>query len=383
MNPLVVHVVHRLAVGGLEVQLVSLINHLPRDKYRHAIVCLTEATEFTERLERDDVEIISLHKSEGKDISIYWKLLKTFRRLKPAIVHTYNIATLEAAFVARLTGVGACIHAEHGRDTYDLDGSNLKYIRLRRFLAPFINHWVAVSKDLEEWLLNTVAVPKSKVLLIYNGVAGETNEKDAFTRNSLIKTTGFSDLASPDAFLIGTVGRAHPVKDQITLLKAFHKLIEKRLAENRPDLPLFLCIVGDGPCLTELRTYVSSHGLEQQVWLPGQRDDVAKLMACMDLFVLPSLVEGVSLTILEAMSQSLPVIATDVGGNPELVLPEVNGALIPVGAVDVLSKTLGKYVDDSTMGELQGKAGKQRVQELFAFDKMLAVYEALYDRKLD
>ena len=98
--PLIVHIIHRFGIGGLENGLVNLINYLPVDKYQHAIICLTASSSFSKRIQRPDVDIFELHKKDGKDLSVYWKLWKLLRKLKPAIVHTRNLSALEAAVVA-------------------------------------------------------------------------------------------------------------------------------------------------------------------------------------------------------------------------------------------------------------------------------------------
>lgn len=135
--PLIVHIIYRLAVGGLENGLVNLINAIPRDRYRHAIVCLTEYTEFSRRIQRDDVSIFALRKGNGQDFSVHQRLWQLLRRLQPDVMHTRNLPTLECLILAALAGVPGRVHGEHGRDVYDLDGSSFKYNLLRKAVRPF------------------------------------------------------------------------------------------------------------------------------------------------------------------------------------------------------------------------------------------------------
>ena len=161
--PLIVHVIYHLGVGGLENGLVNLINHIPSERYRHAIVCLKGYSDFRRRIVRDDVEIVALNKREGNDFNLYIDLFRTLRRLQPDIVHTRNLATIEGQVVAAVAGARARVHGEHGRDMVDLYGKNRKYNLLRKAIRPLVNHFVAVSKDLENWLINTVgAAPPSR-----------------------------------------------------------------------------------------------------------------------------------------------------------------------------------------------------------------------------
>ncbi|HSC05306.1 MAG TPA: glycosyltransferase, partial [Steroidobacteraceae bacterium] len=161
--PLVVHIVHRLDVGGLENGLVNLINHLPAARYRHAIVCLTEATDFRRRIRRADVEVHALGKRPGKDPGAYWRLWKLLRALRPDIVHTRNLATLDCQFVAALAGIRGRVHGEHGWDVYDLHGTSSRYRLLRRAAARVVGRFVTMSRDLERWLVSDVGVPARNV----------------------------------------------------------------------------------------------------------------------------------------------------------------------------------------------------------------------------
>ena len=173
MTPLVVHIIYSLKSGGLENGLVNIINRTPPGRYRHAIICLTEADEFARRITAPGVEVIQLHKKEGHDFGLYRRLWQTLKILKPAIVHTRNLATLEMQFIASL-GTGAKrVHGEHGRDMDDLDGSNRKFILLRKFMRFFVHRYIAVSRDLSHWLDVTIHLPQKKIIQIYNGVDTE------------------------------------------------------------------------------------------------------------------------------------------------------------------------------------------------------------------
>ena len=134
-RPLVAHIMYRFDTGGLENGIVNLINHMPADRYRHAVIALTVVTDFRQRIERDDVEFISLNKSPGHGIWLFPMLFSLFRRLRPSIVHSRNLAALETQLAAWATGVPVRIHGEHGRDVGDLDGSNITYQRVRCFFG--------------------------------------------------------------------------------------------------------------------------------------------------------------------------------------------------------------------------------------------------------
>jgi len=376
-RPLVAHVIHRFGIGGLENGLVNLMNNFPPLKYRHVVICLTESSGFSKRIKRDDVHIYELHKKTGKDPGLYFRLWRLFKKLRPTIVHTRNLAALEACVVAKLAGVPIRIHGEHGRDIYDLDGNNRKYQILRRLCSPFIHCFITMSRDLENWLITEVKIPKTKVIQLYNGV-----DNRLFSPLSVLEQNGENPL--PDSFqsnslVIGTVGRMEPVKDQITLVKAFIQLLEMM---PKSKLKLCLILLGDGSQREQIEQIISTSGVEQSVWIAGSRDDVYEILQKLDIFVLPSLGEGISNTILEAMACALPVIATSVGGNPELVLEGETGTLVPSANPEAMAKALKYYVDNEKVQKLHGIAGRHRVDETFSLKAMVDRYMSVYDHWL-
>src|SRR6266481_5350266 len=171
--PLIAHVIYGLKVGGVENGLVNLINHMPVERYRHAIVCITDYSDFRLRIRRSDVECYALHKPPGKVPGFYVKVWRLLRRLRPQIVHTRNLTTLATQVPAMLAGVPVRIHGEHGRDMVDLDGSNVRYQRVRRLMRPFVHQYIALSRDLEGYLGDRIGVPPERLAQIYNGVDTE------------------------------------------------------------------------------------------------------------------------------------------------------------------------------------------------------------------
>lgn len=373
--PLVVHVIYSLGTGGLENGLVNLINRSPSDRFRHAIVCLTTSGDFAARLTAPNVAIVSLNKRPGHDLGVYWRLWRCLMKLRPQVLHTRNLAALEMHLVGMLVPGLRHVHGEHGRDIYDLDGSNPRYRRLRRWVAPLVDRFITVSRDLQEWLTQTVGVDSRKVQQIYNGV-----DHDMFHPRSAARP----DLAPPGFLgpaecVIGTVGRLAEVKDQATLIRAVG-----RLSRERPVLSdaLRLVIVGDGPLRAPLEELASEQGIADITWFAGDRSDVPELLRTMDVFVLPSLAEGISNTVLEAMSTGLPVVGTRTGGNPELVDEDVTGHLVPVADDRVLADTLLELIDQPRKLLLMGRAARERVLEQFNWRRTVEEYLAVYDEVL-
>ena len=372
--PLVVHVLYRFAIGGLENGLVNLINNMPPERYRHAIVALTDYTDFRDRLwQRDEVPVFALQKRAGNDLLSHVRLWKLLRHLRPHLVHTRNLPGLEYILSATLAGVAGCVHGEHGRDVYDIDGSNFKYNLLRKGMRPFISYYTAVSTDLARWLTDIVKVRSDRVAQIYNGVDTKRFSPHVGSRPA-IGPVGF---ASEGTVVVGTVGRMHAVKDQVTLVQAFLHLLESSTLGARERIRLVM--VGDGPLREESLRLLQAANAERFAWLPGDRDDIPQIMRGLDVFVLPSKGEGISNTILEAMASGLPVIATRVGGNPELVEDGQTGMLVPPQDSLAVAKAIQTYLMNPSLLTLHGKKGRKKAEKGFSIEAMVNGYLAVYD----
>ncbi len=369
------HIIHRLAVGGLENGLVNLINHMPRDRYRHAILCLTDFTDFSERIQPKDVQVIALNKRQGLDLHLYARLWRALRRLKPDIVHTRNLSALECLIPAAMAGISGRVHGEHGRDMYDLEGSNLKYNLLRKAIRPLVHRYISVSSDMANWLVQTVGVRPTQVTHICNGV-----DMARFRpRDGCCSPIGPEGFAPKGTFVVGTVGRMEAVKDPLTLVRAFIHLLD---TEPRSRESLRLVMVGDGPLRESAASLLRDAQAEQISWLPGERPDIPETMRSMDLFVLPSLTEGISNTILEAMASGVPVVATRVGGNPELVDDGRTGWLVPPSEPVAMANAVRSYLINPGQKALHGQAGRAKTEARFGMDAMVDGYLSVYDAVL-
>jgi len=376
LPPLVVHLLFRFDTGGLENGVVNLINHMPQSAYRHAVVALTEVVpEFSRRIQRDDVEFVALDKKPGHAFKLYPRLLTLFRELRPAIVHTRNLAALECQVPAALAGVPVRIHGEHGRDSDDPDGTRRRYQWLRRGYRPFVHQYVALSRDLAGYLKHKVGVPQGRIEQIYNGVNVTRFMRPAAARVAP-KGCPFSDGG---LFVVGTVGRMQTVKAQPLLAAAFVRALQIQPALRSR---LRLVLVGDGPLRAQVQAVLAQAGVEELAWLPGERADVPDVMRGLDCFALPSLAEGISNTILEAMASSLPVIATDVGGNAELVVDGQTGELVPSGDVQAMAASIAGLASDPARAAAMGAAGRLRVERQFSLPAMVDAYRQLYDHLL-
>jgi len=246
---------------------------------------------------------------------------------------------------------------------------------MRRLYRPFVQHYVALSRDLAGYLEHKVGVPQRRIVQIYNGVDIERFQPRQGSRASL-SGSPFNDAS---LFVVGTVGRMQTVKAQTLLARAFVRALELQPALRHR---LRLVMVGEGPLRAEAQGLLDAAGVGSLAWLPGERADVPEVMRSLDCFVLPSQAEGISNTILEGMACALPVLATDVGGNAELVVHGQTGALVPAGDVEAMAMGLMGVAADPAGAAAMGRAGRTRVEQRFSLPAMVAAYQSLYDTLL-
>ena len=356
-QPIVAHLIHRLDVGGLERVMLNCINQMPKDKFKHIIISLTDANNFAQT-EHHPIEVHCLGKKLGADLGIHFKLYKLLKQLKPDIIHTYNLASIEYHPIAWLAGVKGHIHAEHGRDIGDPEGLNKKHNFLRRVMAFFIQRYVCVSNDLYRWLVDYVGISKNKALLIQNGIN---------TEQFNLKAT----ISDQVRFVI--VARISPVKDHLNLLNA---MVLLKASLNNKSMPR-LMIVGDGEQRSKLENFCEQQGLSTVDFL-GVREDIPEVLTQADVFVLSSVAEGIPMTILEAMSASKPIIATAVGGIPEVITDGVEGFLVEKQNPQALAQALEKYIKEPQLISKHGTKARKKILTNFNEKNMVDAYFQQY-----
>lgn len=367
--PLVLHVMHHLVTGGLENGVINLINHMPASAFRHGIVCIEDDSDFRDRIVRHDVPVIALKRSRIGVWAMRRALYKLCRTLQPAILHTRNQSALDALLPARLAGVRHAVHGEHGWDVDNLRGDRWKPALLRQLHSPLIERYVTVSQHLQRYLTGRVGIAPARISQIYNGV-----DTTRFTpREDGPRCAMPAGFARGDALIIGTVGRMQPVKDQATLLRAFAGLAPRHARAR-------LVMAGSGPLAADLRALAAALGVGERVWFPGTVHDVAGVLRHIDVFVLPSLSEGISNTLLEAMASGVPALATSVGGNPELVQEGLTGRLFQPGDVPALSRLLDDYLTHPALRLAHGAAARRVAVERFSLPAMVAHYQLVYQQ---
>jgi sugar transferase (PEP-CTERM/EpsH1 system associated) len=359
----VCHLIYRFDIGGLERVMVNCINAMQEDDVEHVVISLTEIGDFSEHLNQN-VKTYQLNKKSGKDLSSHWRLFKLLKKIKPTILHTYNLAAIEYHPIAKLAGVKGNLHAEHGREISDPLGLNKKHNLLRQLIAPFIQYFVPVSTDLREWLHDVVNINSSKIKLIHNGISIEKFSGNKLTSNCI----RFIHIA-----------RFNPVKDQQNLINAFALLVQ---GNTYAPEQVSLTLVGNGTLMDELKQLVLDKQLSDYVTFTGARNDIPELLTKADVFVLSSVAEGIPMTVLEAMAANLPVISTNVGGLSELVDDGVTGLLVEKQDSEALATAMQTYVNQPELIEPQGAKACQFITQNFSETAMIKSYQKLYQQSL-
>ena len=350
------HVLLSLRAGGLENGVVNVINGLDRREFLSTVCCLQSAGEFAGRIADARCRILEFGLRPGNDPRLVWRLARAFRSLRLDIVHTRNAeAFFYGALAARLAGVPAVVHSEHGRTFPE------KWHRalLQRWLLRGTACAFAVSRELAEAMVTQIGVPPASFRVIYNGV--DTAKFAAAARGA---------RAHRDQILIGSVGRLAAVKN--------HRLLLQAVARLPPDLPWRLVLIGDGPERDNLQETARQLGIGARVSLLGHRDDIAALLGELDIFVLPSVSEGMSNTLLEAMAAGVAVVASDVGGNREIIEAGRCGLLFAPGDPLAAAQAIEQLSSDAQLRGRLASAGAQRAGSTFSLRTMLGAYEDLY-----
>jgi len=370
-RPLIMHVIHHLVIGGMENGLVNLINHLPEEEFRHAVLCVEDRSSFAQRIRRPDVDVVDLRRSAVGVWGVRLALLRLFRDRRPKIVHARGPSGLDALLPAMLAGVPCRIHGEHGWNNANLDGRAWKPVWSRRLHSPLVSRYMTVSHDLKRYLVESVGIAERRITTICNGV-----DTDRFRPGEPA-----ADLGLPEGFLepgvlrVGTVGRMQPIKDQATLIAATAAIV-RQTPELRKRLRVIL--VGDGPLRRSLGEQVQACALDDIVFFSGGTDRVADWLRMLHVFVLPSLNEGISNTLLEAMASGLPILATPVGGNVELLDDGVTGCYFEPGCSDALAGLMRQYLCDAAQRDRHGTAARSRAEQKFSLRTMVDCYREMY-----
>ena len=359
----IAHVFSTLNVGGMEKVGSDLILHLDPEKYSNIVICLQEKGKFSEALMEAGVEVINMHSMEMSKLGLLWSLYKLFKTKQIDIVHTNNPAPhIWAGTAAFLAFIPIRVHTKHGKNFVNIK----RRVFFNGFFSKLSTKIVAVSEDIEKQAITIEKVSPKKVMTIHNGVDISYFARPKY--NSLETV----DLPIKDSdFVIGAISRFSRDKDYATLIKAFSHIVNQ---ETR----LKLLLVGDGETLGQMRELAIQLNIEENVIFTGYRTDVKALLSLLDIYVLSTHTEGISIALLEAMAMNLPVVATAVGGNVEIIQDKENGLLVAHEDEKALMEILSTLIVDNQLRKELANQARKRVEQAFSINAMVNKYEALY-----
>jgi len=351
-------------MGGMERVLVKVLNGLNNESTVSAVCDLEPEHEALPCPGlNSEVPVHVIGRKRGNDPGLVWRMVQLLRRERPDIVHSHTWGTLCEGYAAtRLAGEASFVHGEHG--TMELRARN---ILVQRWVWSRADALLSVSSQLADRMAEQVGISRERVQVIRNGV-------DLQKFGSIPSVEARRDLGLDNGqFVIGTVGRLVAVKGHETLLAA--------LAEVRRERTNALALIaGEGPLRGDLAARADALGVASAVRFMGERNDVARVLAALDVFVLTSHSEGLPNTVLEAMAAGLPVVATNVGGVAELVDHDRTGLLVPRSEPLVLARAIRALSVDHERRVRFGDAGRTKAASEFGLARMLAEYERLYMR---
>jgi glycosyltransferase involved in cell wall biosynthesis len=354
----VIHSVFSIAIGGQEMVILSLAERADRTRFSPRVLCLQGAGELTPRFEAAGIPVDVLDRGRGGNFATLVAMRRYLRNRRPAILHAHNPSPLLYGALARLlTDIPVLVYTKHGRSEL----LSWRGRQLSRLMGGGADAVVSVSQDAADAARTVERVPSDRLRVIHNGI-------------DIAAITPVPPM--PPGWHVVHVARLNQVKDQATLLRAARLVLDSQ--------PTFrLDIVGDGERRLELERLSAELGLGDAVCFHGFQMDVRPFLVGADAFVLSSVSEGIALTLLEAMAAALPVVATDVGGNREVVVPGETGFLVPARDPAALARALITLLSDPMRASQLGAAGRARVTTEFALDATVAAYESLYSELLD
>ncbi len=361
----IIHVLHRMGAGGTELALRRVVAGLDPELFEN-IICTVTPNNGDGQV--PGARMVTLSRNAEKTGSLVADLSRLFLNERPDVVHSRNWGAIEAVVAAKLARIPRIVHSEHGRDIHTMNGDPWRRRVFRRFCYAMADQVFAVSGELREHYAAQLGLPLSKLEVIPNGVETNRFRADANTRHAVRARLSLSE----HAIVAGTVGRLDPVKDHSTLLQAAEELARR---ESR----VHVIIVGGGPEYDILQTRIDANPvLRNRVQLVGESDRPEDWLNAFDVFVLPSLSEGMSNTILEAMATELPCVVTSVGANPDLVQEGQTGFLVEPRDAAALADRIMKLAEDASLRSRLGRHGRSRVKANFSMQRMIENYSRLY-----
>jgi glycosyltransferase involved in cell wall biosynthesis len=363
----ITHFVENLNRGGLERMVIDLVKAQHRQGEKVQVVCLFERGSLAGELDVLGIPVHACGKKTGFDLRAVACARQLIAEHYTEVLHTHNaVAHYQAVLASAGMGIRQVVNTRHGMGGANRKGGRREWLFRRALKAT--DAVVAVCEAARRDAVRRGVAPARKTCVVPNGIVVEGFDVASDAMHERLTNL----LKIPDATrIIGTVGRLNWAKDQASLIRAFRLVRQKR-----PDTALVL--IGDGELRETLRACAYDEGVAGCVHFLGDRDDVRELLQGLDLFVLPSITEGYSMALLEACATGLPIVATDVGGNAEIVSDGATGRIVPACDPPALAEAMLGLLHESQRASRLGRAARDWVEAHGSLDAMAARYGRLY-----
>ncbi len=359
----VLHLIETGDPGGAEKMLISVAEGLDQGRYQ-SLVCLLREGWLAGQLRKKGIETLVVPQRRSFDLDWLIRLGRLIRSRNVDLIHAHEFAmNVYGSMLSAVTRV-PIVATIHGKNYYPEKWRRRLLYRLVAYQAKM----VAVSNDLKQFIVSGLGIPERSIRVLHNGIDPAPFQSDSRQREKTRRDLGVSETQT----IVGTVGNLYPVKGQTYLLQAAARVLK--------HLPKTVFIIaGQGRLLSDLQNEAKGLGIDQHVQFLGFREDIPALLQAMDVFVLPSLSEGLSLSILEAMAAGKPVVATDVGGNREVIQEGQTGFLVPAMDANALADKLLALLGNPDLIRHMGTEGLCRMKTMFSVDRMVMDYQKLYE----
>lgn len=384
-RPTIAHVLHRLYLAGAEVLAAALARRL-RDRFHFVFLCLDEIGPLGHQLASEGFQVVDLKRRPGIDLAVPRRIRQVVRDQRVRLLHAHQYTPFFYASISRgplglLRAKPPVLFTEHGRHYPDI--RKTKRVIANRFLLRGNDRATAVGRFVRQALVEKEGLRESRIEVVYNGIdpAQFAGDSAALSGASSLRAAVRQELGlTEQQVAVFQVARFHPVKDHETAIRGFAAALRAGTAnQTHASASPVLVLVGDGDGRGKCEALVRELNLTPHVKFLGVRSDVARLIQAADIFMLSSLSEGISVTLLEAMGASLPIVATDVGGNGEVVAHGVSGLLSPRSDAQGLGRNIAALASDAALRQRMGRAGHERLLATFTQQQMHDRYAAIYE----
>ena len=360
----ILHLTYDMGIGGTEQVIRNLVEGTDLGRFNPSVLCLdNKVGALGIKLKEQGYNVIAFNRQPGIDLNLIKSIRKYIKNHQIDILHCHQYTPYTYGLLSAWFTNVKVIFTEHGRFYPD----RCKWKRM--LVNPIFNlntgAITSISRATKDALVKYELLPRKRIEVIYNGINDLNNQNYGITQ--LRKSLGLED----NELVLGTISRLDPIKNQNLLLDAF-----KDIRESYRNTKLL--IVGDGPLRDELESHAKLLEIDKYTIFTGFQVDPQKYLGLMDIFLLPSLSEGTSMTLLEAMSFYKPCVVTDAGGNPEIVLDGQTGFVTPNRDKRAFVKGIQKLLNSDELRKKVGNAARNRYENYFTVDKMVSLYQNLY-----